>query len=245
MVKNRRRQRRSPSSSIERPDDGPAAVDAPSDSGLRARESPAETQNDLRAQPSPVESCIANQRAFTSPVALQSTGQSAHQSPAEEVENRDDSSESHGQTEVDLAKNTNISSPKRKVGSFGEDPIAETINQLREELRQLRHEREIREREISQMSLLPQKVTEGNAVIASSATKIPGISRSSGEGAGNNGNPVPIASPYPLASTQAASEAAESSEGAEPPGEKFTVTGKVPVTPGIPTLDPSPPRILV
>jgi hypothetical protein len=147
---------------------------------------------------------------------------------------------------VDLAKKTNISSPKRKVGPFGEDPIAETINQLREEpLRQLRQEREIREREISQMSLLPQKVTEDNAVIASSATKIPGISRSSGEGAGNNGNPVPIASPRPLASTQAASEAAESSEGAEPPGEKFTVTGRLPVTLGIPTPDPSPSRILV
>ena len=87
MVKQKRRQRRSPSSSVDRQIEEPAVADFIFTSGPREHESPAEaeTPEDLSAHASPVENA-ANQRALSSPVVLPSIGQSALQSPAVEEE---------------------------------------------------------------------------------------------------------------------------------------------------------------
>ncbi len=143
MVKQKRRQRRSPSSSVDRQIEEPAVADFRDSplftSGPRAHESPAEAEipEDLSAQASPVEN-TANPRALSSPVVLPFIGQSALQSPAVEEETREDHLVSR---EGEPAENPINSASKRKGRTTSEDPVAETIKQLRKELRQLRHER--------------------------------------------------------------------------------------------------------
>jgi hypothetical protein len=177
MVKKIRRQRRSPSSSVERSFEEPAAD--PSTSGQRARESPAETPIDSSALVSPIDATIAvNPRAPMSPVDQEQSGLRARESPADDEEDQDEfdppKSPDHsdgGPAEIP------IFSSKRKVGILSEkDPVAGTIDQLREELLQLRQQRDDRDRQIAQLTLLHQNVLEGKAAEAPSTTQSPKIS---------------------------------------------------------------------
>ena len=152
---SRRRQRRSPSSSVERTQDveDSAAVDAPSPtSGQRAPEGPAVTsQADQSAVTSPIGQTNRSPRARKSPADVESPSQSALESPADDDPRpheqilREVSCEDSGQSEGESLDSTNALSSKRKAVEAEDDPIASTLQQLREELKQLRQERQDRE----------------------------------------------------------------------------------------------------
>jgi hypothetical protein len=103
-----------------------------------------------------------------SPVDQEQSGPRARESPADDEEGQDDQNFGHpkspdhsdgGPAEIP------IFSSKRKVGILSEeDPVAGTIDQLREELLQLRQQRDDRDRQIAQLTLLRQNVLEGKAV---------------------------------------------------------------------------------
>jgi hypothetical protein len=250
----RRRQRRSPTSSSERPPQEPEEdlIAVESHSGQRAHQSPAE-QDDQSARQSPVVPTTFNPRAPLSPVAFISPGQSVREDPADDENLRSDANQIHGDRspsernpEAGLTVRK-TSSPKRKVLSSDLETASETLRLLQEELRQLRKERDDREREIALSSRLSQHVPGAKAFDAPSATKSPRISTSADGGAGNNGNSVRTASPKPSVPPLTAS-AAEASESEATPGEKFTAVpvGAVPVAPATPLeRDPSPPRIII
>ena len=242
----RRRARRSPSSSPERNivDDSASALrdTAASDplSGPRAHVSPAadilnSRENDLSAPQSPVNT-TSNPRAPASPVASPSSGQSARESPAaDDEEFQSGPSGSPEKTEADSAEKP-IPSVKRKVGfSSGNDPAADRIAQLLAEVQQLRQEREVSERQIALLSRPPQRVPESGASNTASATNSSRISPPAEGQADENGNSVLPAVPEP----QVPSAPAEAGAGVGQ-GEKFTVTGT-----SAPPHDPSPPRIMV
>jgi hypothetical protein len=177
----RRRRRPSSSSSPERaasPQDedrngASASAEEIHASGQRAPSSPAaDPKADSSAPTSPVAN-PANPRALTGPVVPHSSvasGPRALSSPANDERNPSGQMRSQGHSEGGVTDHHILSATQRKDGAIGDDPIAETLFQLREELRQIRQERADRERKISLMMLqLPQKVPESGASNVASA----------------------------------------------------------------------------
>ena len=140
---SRRRQRRSPSSSVERTQDveDSAVVDAPSPtSGQRAPEGPAVTSQGFEADQSAVTSPIGqtnrSPRARKSPADVESPSQSALESPADDDPRpheqilREVSCGDSESSEGESLDSTNALSSKRKAVEAEDDPKAATLHQL-------------------------------------------------------------------------------------------------------------------
>jgi hypothetical protein len=151
IAAHRRRRRPSSSSSPERaasPQDedrngASASAEEIHTSGPRAPSSPAvDSKVDSSAPTSPVAN-PANPRALSSPVAPHpsiASGPRALSSPANDEENPSGPMIPQGQSEGGVTDPHIFSETQRKDGAIGDDPIAETLFQLREELRQIRQE---------------------------------------------------------------------------------------------------------
>ena len=176
---SRRRQRRSPSSSVERTqdvEDSAVFIEASiRTSGQRAPEGPAENHPDQSAVTSPIGQTNTSPRARKSPADVASLSQSALESPADDNLNphdqllREAACEDDDQSEGEL-ESINALSSQRKAMEADDDPVAATLHQLREELRQLRQERRDREREIAGLPLSPQKLQKDSVPDTLSST---------------------------------------------------------------------------
>ena len=135
---SRRRQRRSPSSSVERTRDveDSAVVDAPSPtSGQRAPEGPAATsQADQSAVTSPIGQTNLSPRARKSPADVDSPSQSALESPADDDDPRpheeilrEVSCEDSGQSEGESLDSTNALSSRGLAQPFFSNPFFSII----------------------------------------------------------------------------------------------------------------------
>ena len=128
------------------------------------------------------------------------SGKSAPESPTDDVEARNSQAKIRqdieervsGQSEEEDLDSSYALSIKRKAKEAEDDSVAATLKQLQEEIRQLRQERQVREREIAELALAPQKSQREPAFNAIPSTKFP-------ENFSSGKDSVPEAEPPPRA----------------------------------------------